>query len=208
MADENGAGSAGDQNSSGGAGSAASGQGSKQDNNSVSYETYEKLLIQRKQDQEKVRQYEERLRAIEEEKLKAEGNKDKLLERYQKSAAEAEARLKEKTRMYAERALKSQIALKAKELGCRDTDLLYRAMDLEKLRVDLVDDDLNVDEKSLMSQLETLRKEKFYLFDDKAPKFRDGSPDSKSPPSTGKKSLDEMSMEELRKFTRENPDLA
>src|SRR5690554_4578881 len=101
MAEDNDAASGG-TNNPGGEASGSGGAEDNQDKKTVAYESYQKALDEKKRAQSELRDLSERLKTLEEEKLRAEGNKDKLLERYQKNATEAEAKLKEKTKRYAE----------------------------------------------------------------------------------------------------------
>lgn len=182
-----------------GASTEASGQ-SNQDNpnNQVSYETYQKTLAQRKADQEKLRSLEEKLNSLENEKLEAEGDKDKLIESLKNQLKDSRDKLTTKQKTYADKALRSQIELKAKEFGCIDTDVLYKTMDLDKLTIDLVNDDLQVDQDGLKDQLESLRKDKSYLFSASAPKIRDGNPVKETIADTKEKSFADMSLDELK----------
>src|SRR5690606_18176061 len=102
MADENGA-AGGSNPNPGGDPSSSGGTEDKKPSQTVAYESYQKVLDEKKRAQAELRDLTERMKRLEDEKLRAEGNKDKLLERYQKRAQEAEARLKEKTMRYAER---------------------------------------------------------------------------------------------------------
>lgn len=144
--------------------------------NSVSFETHEKLLSQRKKDQERLKALEEENKKYKQSALEAEGKKDELIAELRAEKEKKESEAKALQTRFAENVLKSQIALKAKEYGCVDTDMLYKAMDLEKLQVELVDTDLNVDTKSLTKHIEEIKGQKQYLFSVEAPAPRDGNP--------------------------------
>ena len=120
-----------------------------------------------------------RLQEKEQAQLQAEGKKDELIAILKKEKSEIAKMFAETKAKYAHKSVSSQVALKAKELGCVDTDLLTKAIDLETLQVSLVDDDYNVDGQGLMAKLEEIRKTKPFLFKQSGPQIRDGVPSGK-----------------------------
>jgi hypothetical protein len=120
----------------------------------------------------------QRIKEIEQSKLQAEGKKDELIAQLQADIREANGNYNKTKAKYALKTVKSQIALKAKELGCIDTEMLTKAMNLEGLQVNIVDDDFNVDEANLMTELDAVRKQKAYLFKQPGPEFRDSTPNT------------------------------
>jgi hypothetical protein len=159
----------------------------------------QRLLAEKKKEQEKRRGLEERLSLLEQEKLEAEGKKDELIKTLKAQAQETAKKYNQATATYAQKLVESQLSQKAKEFGCVDTELLAKAIDLNSLEVS---EDFTVDAQSLETQLNQIRQSKPYLFKAEAPKFKDGVPTNKQQqnPATD---IHKMSLEEMKKFAIE-----
>ncbi len=147
------------------------------DPNAVLAKNKELLSSLQKEKQSKI-ELMQKMKEIEQSKLQAEGKKDELIAQLQADLRQTQGDYNKTKAKYALKTVKSQVALKAKELGCIDTEMLTKAMNLEGLQVNIVDDDFNVDESNLMQELETVRKQKSYLFKQPGPEIRDGTPNT------------------------------
>jgi hypothetical protein len=160
----------------------------------------QRLLGEKKKEQEKRRELESRLTALEQEKLEAEGNKEELIKALKAQVGEVTRKYNQATVNYAEKLVSAQITQKAKDFGCIDTELLTKAIDINELEVG---EDFSVDSQTLESQLLEIRKKKPYLFKNDAPKFRDGAPASKG--AAGQKpDFSKMSLAEIKAYAVEH----
>jgi hypothetical protein len=157
---------------------------------------YEGILTELKTERTKRREIEEKIQAIEAEKLLEQGKLKEYAETYKSRADKLESELKAVKHNYAFTTVKSQIERKASELGCIDSDLLLKAIDLDKIQVD---DSFVVDTRSLGEVLEGVRKAKPYLFKQEGQKFRDTTPGATS---SGKPDLSKMTKQQLLEFAK------
>lgn len=129
------------------------------------------LTAERKKRQE----YEVKLQELERAKLESEGKKDELLLNYKKELAE----LKGKVAQGMKSKVEDQLALKAQELGCVDTELLLKTVDLESIEVD--SQTLRISNAEAVAQMiEDVRKRKPHLFKQEGARVRDGVPTNQS----------------------------
>lgn len=174
---------------------------SVKDPNAVLAKNRELLDLVRKEKQSKS-ELMQKIQEIEQAKLQAEGKKDELITQLQAQMRAAQAELKKTKATYALKSVKDQVKLKASTLGCVDTDLLARAMDLESLNVSMVDDEFNVDEENLTAQLESIRKQKPFLFKQAGPEIKDGLPGTQRMQAVGT-DYSKMTIEQMREMARE-----
>lgn len=165
----------------------------------------ELLELIRKEKQSKV-EMQQKLQEIEQAKLQAEGKKDELITQLQAQMKQIQTEFNKTKATYAFTSVKNQAALKAKELGCIDTDLLLKAMDLDSLQVNVVDDSFNVDHESLTTQLEQVRKTKPFLFKQAGPTIKDGVPSTQSMQKTGEVDFNKMTTAQLIEYAKKNAD--
>jgi small-conductance mechanosensitive channel len=160
----------------------------------------QRLLAEKKKEQERRKELEAKLTVVETERLEAEGKKDELIKALKTQVAETAKKLNSATATYAQRLVEAQVSQKAKEFGCIDTELLTKALDINSLEVS---EDFTIDSSSLEAQLNDIRKTKPYLFKNDAPKFRDGAPASKG--ATGQKpDFSKMSLAEIKAYAVEH----
>lgn len=174
---------------------------SVKDPNAVLAKNRELLDLVRKEKQSKS-ELMQKIQEIEQAKLQAEGKKDELITQLQNQMKAAQAELKKTKATYALKSVKDQVKLKASTLGCVDTDLLSRAMDLESLNVSMVDDEFNVDDENLTAQIESIRKQKPFLFKQAGPEIKDGLPGTQRMQAVGS-DYSKMSIEQMREMARE-----
>lgn len=145
------------------------------DANAVLAKNKELLGLMQKEKQTK-NELLQKIQEIEREKLQAEGKKDELITQLNADLKKTKSEYNQTKAKYAMKAVTSQVAAKARELGCIDTEMLTKAMNLENLQVTIVDDDFNVDEAGLMSALDEVKKTKTYLFNKAGPVINDTTP--------------------------------
>ena len=139
----------------------------------VEYSTYMKTVDQEKALRARLQEVEDKLKATEQAKFEAEGNKDELIaslktqvEEYKTvSSQEKAARAKEK--------ISSQVQKKALEMGCVDPELVTELVDFSRLSVD---ESYRVGDDSLLLALDKLKRDKSYLFNQRKAAVVDGAP--------------------------------
>jgi hypothetical protein len=141
------------------------------------------LVKERKARQE----LESRLQDIERQKLEAEGDKDKIIQALKKDLGDYKSR----TATWIRSKVEDQVAMKAKDLGCIDTDLLMKTIDVEAVEIDR-DTFRMTNPESVLMMLEEARKKKPFLFKQSGPEYRDGLPASK--PAVKSNTLDYKTM--------------
>jgi len=113
------------------------------------------------------------LQKAEQEKLRSQGKYKELYETERSQREEIEkARQKERS-AFAYRSVASQVASELAKAGCVDTEAALRLADIDAIEVD---ENFNIDTGSVKSLLETMQKERSYLFRRAAPTVRDGVP--------------------------------
>ena len=188
--------------------SKASGQSNEssasKESHTESNQAYQKALAEKRNWSEKAKLLESRLKELEQEKMARDGQKDELISALQKEAKDLRESLTKTKKSYAYNSVLKQVELKAAEMGCVDTQLLTKALDLDSLTVTVVsDDDYRVDESALLPHLEKLRKEKSFLFKQAAPNFKDGVPASTSGVITSKQvDFSKMSLAEMKEYAK------
>lgn len=137
----------------------AGGDAGKKDQ--VSYDSYQKLLGQKKKMDSEYEQMKARLNEYEQGKLEAEGKLKEALENQKKLTLESEGKYKALFQNVAQKNLKTQFKMEAEKLGCVDADLAYLATDFAD--VDITED-LEFDSTKISEKLQNLSKSKPLLF--------------------------------------------
>lgn len=177
---------------SGGANGGAGGTGGSQ----VSYDTYQKVLTQKKNADAKLAEQDARLKEFEQQKLETEGKKDEVIANLKK---DLEARNK-KINSIAFHVLETKVHAKAVEFGAQNPKTVLKLMDLKAVQVIGDDDKFEVEETSITAQLETLKKEQPFLFKTAGPTIKDGLPANGQNFSSGgkDKTYAEMTLQEIQ----------
>lgn len=154
------------------------------------------LLADLKRERSKRQEYEQRLQELERAKLEAEGKKDELISNYKQQLDEYKKKVVQSVRSKVE----DQVAMKAQEFGCLDTEILLKTVDLDSIEVD--SQTLRISNTEAVSaMLEEVKKKRPYLFKQQGAQVRDGVPTSKPNTKTDFKS---MTKEQLIEFARKN----
>lgn len=172
-------------------GGAQTSNGSADSEVSPAKRAYDGILGELKGERQKRRELEEKMQAIEAERLLEAGKLKEYAETMKTRAQKLEEELRSAKQNFAFTTVKSQIERKASELGCLDSDLLIKAIDMDKVQVD---DAFTVDSQSLTEVLENVRKTKPFLFRQEGAKFKDANPSSAV---AGKPDLSKMNKQEI-----------
>lgn len=180
-----------DQSVTGGASDATIPAGSNTDGGaaSVDVKPHAGILSDLKKERDKRRELESKFQELERQKLEAEGKKDELIQSYKKQLDEYKNQVATSIKSKVE----DQVAMKARDLGCVDTELLLKAVDLSQVEVDSRSFKIT-DPESVTMMIEQVRKSKPYMFKQSGPEIRDGVPAAK--PNT-QKPFHEMTREEM-----------
>lgn len=164
---------------------------------SVSYESYQKLLSEKKKFQSETLQARSKLEEYEQAKLELDGKLKEALENAKQLNVKLKTEKMEMFKKVADKTVRSQFFRKAEKLGCNDPELAMKAMNFEDLEIT---EDFEFDEKKLEEKLQALTKEKPFLFKKDIKLPGDITPTNKAAPS---KPVSEMSTDELLKQYKE-----
>jgi hypothetical protein len=176
----------------------ASGENQNQSSNDVvKYESYKKVLSEKKELQEKYKQLKSELDAIKEQKLLESGKEREALEQTKLKLKELEQKLSEQSRRFKERLITEQIKRKANENGCVDPDALIKLADFSSIEVD---EEFNI-KSGLDEAIAKLKQEKTYLFKSNVSGVKDLPPVNNMEGFKNKTAF-EMSKEDILKALR------
>lgn len=164
----------------------------KKDN--VSYDTFSKLLSEKKKlqtEMSEVKAYRDQLEA---DKLQAEGKWKELAENNKKLADEFKSKNLNIVKTVSEKAIRSQFLREAEKLGCVDAEIAMKACSFDDLEVT---EDFEFDNQKLVSKIQDLTKSKPYLFKKDFSLPKDMTPNNGS---LGSKKIEDLSIEELKKL--------
>ena len=172
-----------------------------EDQNQVAYETYKKTVESERNAKAKLSSMEQKLQALEEEKLQREGKKDELLTTYKTKLAEIESKYNKTQQSYAWNTLTGEIKREAMNSGCLDPDKLIKLMNDEDLNSIEVGENFNVDRKSVKEVIERSKKENAFLFSQGNKVIANGNPTTK-PVATNKVDINNMSWDEAKALAK------
>jgi len=152
-------------------GSAGDTQQVSSGNDSVKYDTYKKVLGEKKAADQRMRELEDKLNSFEVEKMQAEGNSIELIKKLQADLTLTRESLKKKDQAYAFATLGSQVKTEAAKMGCQDPDSLIKLMDLQGIPVD--PDTFRGDTDNIRMMLESEKKSRPFFFGKAAPLIHD-----------------------------------
>lgn len=177
----------------------ASGETSK---DQVAYETFQKVLSEKKNVQSKLSEYEAKLQALEEEKLQRDGKKDELLENYKKRASELEAKFNKTQQTYAWNTLTGEIKREAAASGCLNPDKLIKLMSEEDLNSIEVGENFSVNRETIKEVIERNKKENSFLFSQGNKVIANGIPNTNKPTASNGKNINNMSWDEAKELAK------
>jgi hypothetical protein len=158
---------------------------------SVAYDTFSKLLGEKKKLQSELAESNAYKAQLEAEKLEAQGKWKELAENNKKLADDFKSKNLNIIKNVSEKAIRSQFMREAEKLGCIDPETALKVCSFDDLDVT---EDFEFDNQKLISKIQELTKSKSYLFkkDFKLP--QDINPSN----SVQAKSFDTMSLDELK----------
>ena len=127
----------------------------------VNYETYRKLLSEKKRLEEKFTDMDSQLRTLMDEKLSAEGKTAELLDTTKKRLSETEVKYKKAVGAFAFKSISGAVEREALKLGCTNVNDLVQLSDLSEIEVG---DDFQVNLDQVKELVDRQRKERPYLF--------------------------------------------
>lgn len=145
--------------STSGANSEGSANTEKKD--SVSYDSFSKLLGEKKKLQSDAESLRAKLAEIEQGKLEAEGKVKEALENQKKMTEQYKSKNVEIIKTVSNKAVKSQFLREAEKLGCIDSELAMKACTFDDLEIT---DDFEFDNQKLIGKIQELTKTKPHLF--------------------------------------------
>jgi hypothetical protein len=159
----------------------------------VSYETYKRTLDEAKKTKATLKEMQEQLSKINEEKLLAEGKKDELLKAKEKELSEIKSRLERERAESIITRVQSRIAEVATKLGAYDSSDVIKNISLKDLNLD---DEGNFEQAVLESKVDALKKQKNYLFKKENSQVIDGNPVTR-PQALTKETLKGVPLDDL-----------
>ena len=128
---------------------------------SVAYDTFSKLLGEKKKLQSEMAEMKAYKDQLEAEKLQAEGKWKELAENNKKLADEFKSKNLSIVKNVSEKAIRSQFMREAEKLGCLDAEIAMKACSFDDLEVT---EDFEFDNQKLVGKIQELTKSKPFLF--------------------------------------------
>lgn len=163
---------------------------------SVAYETYTKVLGEKKKLQSEMSEMKAYKDQLEAEKLQAEGKWKELAENNKKLADDFKSKNLNIVKNVSEKAIRSQFMREAEKLGCVDAEIAMKACSFDDLEVT---EDFEFDNQKLVGKIQELTKTKPYLFKKDFKMVQDINPSSNS---ISTKSLTDLSENELKELLK------
>jgi hypothetical protein len=151
-----------DNNPSGNLDSASGASKDGQDQKQVSYDSYSKVLGEKKKIQSDMEGMRTKLAEYEQAKLEAEGNLKQALENQKKLTLDSQNQLKEVFSHVTNKVLKQKVYSEAEKIGCVDPETLYKILDFEGVEFTKEFDLVN--ETVLSNKIQELAKNKPFMF--------------------------------------------
>lgn len=162
----------------------------------VKYETYKKVLAEKKSRDERLSQMETKLKAYEQRDLEHKGNYEEVVTSLREQVSDLQTQVKSRDEAYVMSKVESAIKTKALEAGCVNPDKLMRLLDNERIRSLEVNDKYEVSAQDVDYLITEAAKDNDFLFKKSKANVVDGSPVDK-PYQAAEKSVDKMSQNEL-----------
>jgi hypothetical protein len=162
-------------------------------NDTVAYETHQKLLGEKKKVQARADAIEAEFQKLKEEKLHGEGKKDELLTEYKKKYDDLEGKFKGSVGKFAMKTLADAIEKEALKSGCLNPRSLSKLVDMSEIEVS---EDFEVDADQLKKAVEKVKTENPFMFSKSAPGFVDVTKTVVGDTNTKPKSIEKMSVKD------------
>jgi len=165
---------------------------------SVKYETYSRVLSKLKNTEKEFISLKEKLSSLEQEKLEAEGNKEKLIESLRKEVSERRAKEKEIIGTIAITQAKNAIVEDALKAGCSSPEILTKLLEDDIAGLDY-DSEFRPDREQIKQLVENAKQKHKILFAKSAPNIPNHNINTSGGSGT-KKPISKMTDEELDKM--------
>jgi len=166
---------------------------------SVAYETFSKLLGEKKKLQSEMSEMKAYKDQLEAEKLQAEGKWKELAENNKKLADDFKSKNLNIVKNVSEKAIRSQFMREAEKLGCVDAEIAMKACSFDDLEVT---EDFEFDNQKLVGKIQELTKSKPYLFKKDFKMVQDINPSNNSISTKPLTDLSENELKELLKTAK------
>jgi predicted nuclease with TOPRIM domain len=163
---------------------------------SVKYETYSRVLGKLKKTESEFQSLNDRLKQLEQEKLEAEGNKDKLIESLRGEVNEHRSKYQKTIGAFAVSQAKNALIDEAVKMGCNSVEVLTKFLEDDIMNLDFAEDGFTPDKEQVKMLIESARKRAPVLFSKDAPRIADHKLGGDQP-KLEKKSILKMSDKEL-----------
>lgn len=177
--------------------SGSDGQYTDDQGNVVSYQSYLKLLNEKKKVADEKKRLEEERQRQENERLESEGKKDELIEKLKQQVQEKDQKFKEKVSTFVNSRLEDQVKAEASKMGCIDPDAVVRLADLSKISMD--EETLQADTEHIRAVLDEMKNSRPYFFGKQSPNIDTSAPTT-SAPQPPPVDLKNKSVEELKQL--------
>lgn len=169
-----------------------------EEKNQVAYESYQKVLSEKKSAQAKAEAALARAEELENENLSRTGKQDELIEKYKKQISELEGNLTKTKQSYGWNTVKSELSRIAQLEGCTNPDKLIKLMSDDDLNAIEVGENFAIDTESVKKVIERNKKDNHFLFKTTQSAVVNSNPNNKI--STKEKEMDisKLSIEELK----------
>lgn len=179
----------------------ASGKAENAKKDVVAYDSYQKVLDEKKRVQESAMKAHQTIERLQQEKLSAEGKKDELISVLQEKVNGLETKIEKTGKNYAWNTLTGAIKREAIKNGCTDADKLIKLMGDADLKSITIGEDFSIESESLKTVIEKNKKENFFLFKDSNKKIANGTPNNTNNFSENKElDLSKLSIDELKEL--------
>jgi Tfp pilus assembly protein PilE len=167
--------------------------------NRVAYESYRKVLSEKKKLAEATQLLQSKLQQYEDEKMQSEGQKDQLIENLKKQLSETKDKFKKVVGTFGHKSLVEAFKTEALKAGCQN-EHLDKLVKLTDLPADAIDDEFNADHERLKELVEMAKKENSIFFRESKPAPKTGTPTSRV---DDKLDLSKMSIDEKARLFAE-----
>jgi len=131
----------------------------EQEEKKVSYDSYRKILAEKKNTQAKMKEMADKLEKIELERLEQESDYKKQAETWKSKFEESHSNYSSLKKDVAFNTIKSQVTSKAASEGCINTEKLFKLLDSEDLKGLEMGDDFSISQDSLSGLIDKAKKE-------------------------------------------------
>lgn len=161
----------------------------------VSYETYLRTLDEAKKAKSKLSEIQDQLDSLKKRDLESQGKLEELLDMTRQENEKLKGTIRDKVSKVVHRMVEGQVIAKAQSMGCIDPDALSKLTDISSIEVN--DETMQADDSQISGLLDSLKKDKPYLFNKKAPSFDNSMPNPSASSGSKQKDFSKMSTAEL-----------